>query len=834
MLFVAEDRDLLHPETSDAEARSLYEQHFGSARLRRLAATRTGSRHSDLWEAHRLVTDALGGDGNQQLGLPGLAASLYGPDATGLLRDAHLSNRYLLAAIRALSQIKDKQTGSLRPVDYRNLDSEELGGVYEGLLAYIPQYDPAARTFTLTAAPGSERKTSGAFYTGSVLIGLVLDDTLDPLIDTALRGPEPEKALLAITVCDPACGSGHFLVAAARRIAKALAGYRVGDTEPAPEHVRAALRDVVSRCIYGVDRNDLAIEIAKVALWLETLERGKPLAYLDAHLKVGEALLGATPALVRNNIPDAAFTPLYGDDKTWTSTLRKRNKEQRTTGQLDLFSICTLSVATPTVTARAVSLESTIDATLADVRARADAWRRLENDTELLNAKRLADAWCAAFVQRKGTGPDGSRSPAIIHGTLAKLQADPTDIDPHTAALVDQLAREYRFFHWHLEFRAIFQTTQDDEQPVSRHGWNGGFSCIIGNPPWDTLSPDTREFFGNLVPDIRRLSKAQKDEKIAVLLADPVYNDAWDDHQRRLFVTAHFLKSSGRYTLYAEGNLGKGGFNIYRSFAELALGFTRRGGYAGQIMQSGLYAGANASAIRKHLLDDCTWNSVYGFNNKGGTWFPGVALENFGAYSARSGIPAPPGHEIHAAFGMHRPETLIADLVERALVVDPADIRLQNPETYAIPDIRDPRAARLSRKLYRTCEATGTPVSGLPLRDYSREIDMSDKNNVFRETPSGVPVYEGRMIDFFDHRPKRYVSGHGNSSIWEATPFGSPRKRIEPQYYVDLRDLQNDETRARIQNYRIAFMDIADPGRQRSFVSAYAPQTTSAGTRCRR
>jgi N-6 DNA Methylase len=833
VLFVAEDRDLLHPLDCDQAARELYEKHFSSVRLRDLAASRSGSRHSDLWDAHRIITGALGGDGNETLALPGLAASLYEPDQIGLLRDARISNRHVLAAVRALSQVRDKQSGASRPVDYRNLDSEELGGVYEGLLAYIPKYDPDARTFTLTPAPGSERKTSGSFYTGSVLISLLLDETLDPLIDEALRSPDPEAALLGLTVCDPACGSGHFLVAAARRIAKALAAVRVEDLEPSPDQVRAALRDVVTKCIYGVDRNDLAIEIAKVALWLETLERGKPLAFLDGHLKVGDALLGTTPALLRRNLPDAAISVLLGDDKSWTSTLRQRNKLQRTTGQLDLFASSDLNVRSPNVLMQALTLESATTAaeTIEDVRARADAWRRLERDPDLVNAKFLADTWCAAFVQPKTVDAAGNKvnGPGITYETLSKLQGDPSDIDQRTKEMVNSLARTYRFFHWHLEFPGVFHPPADGGTTTDRGEWSGGFSCILGNPPWDTLSPDTREFFGELVPDIRRLSKAEKDSRIEQLLQDETYQRKWDTHQRKLFATVHFLKSSGRYTMYAEGNLGKGDFNIYRSFAELALTFTRAGGYAGQILQSGIYAGANASAIRKHLLDDCTWTAVYGFNNKGGTWFPGVTLENFGAYAACVATRPSANHEIRAAFGLHHPETLGAELAASALTFAPDDIRLQNPESYAIPDIRDPRGARLSRRLYRTWDAFGKPLGDLPLRDFSREIDMSDRNGVFGEGPSGLPVYEGRMIDFYDHRAKRYVSGHGNSSVWDETPFGSPRKQIVAQWYVQRNDLQNNDVRARTERFRVGFMDVADPGRQRSFVSAIIPPGVVCG-----
>jgi len=144
--------------------------------------------------------------------------------------------------------------------------------MYEGLLAYTPRYDVDARTFTLDIAAGNDRKKTGSYYTPSELIDLVLDEALDPLIDEALRAPDPERALLALTVVDPACGSGHFVVAAARKIASSLAIHRTGDTEPNPVALRAATADVIEHCVYGVDLNDLAIEITKVALWLEALD----------------------------------------------------------------------------------------------------------------------------------------------------------------------------------------------------------------------------------------------------------------------------------------------------------------------------------------------------------------------------------------------------------------------------------------------------------------------------------------------------------------------------------------------------------------------------------
>jgi hypothetical protein len=833
VLFVAEDRDLLHPVDSTptgTAARTLYRKHFSTARLRELAATRNGTRHSDLWDAHQIVTRALGTDGSPELALPPLASSLYGPDGIGLLAGARITNRYLLEAIRHLSQVRDKRTGTPTRVDYRNLDSEELGGIYEGLLAYVPRYDPAARTFTLTTAAGSERKTSGSFYTPSSLIALVLDETLNPLIDEALRAADPERAILDLTVCDPACGSGHFLVAAARRLARALATARTSDPEPSPTAVRDAMRDVVSRCIYGVDINDLAIEVAKVALWLEALTPGKPFAFLDHHLKVGNALLGTTPRLLAGNIPDQAFHPLHGDDKAFTNKLKARNKAERkhaeaeAAGQLS-WDICTLDIPTVDIAKRAHELDTTAADTISHVRARADAWRRLQADPDLQLARLVHDAWCAAFVQEKRP----ELGPSITHAALTSLRRDPDLMLPQVKELIQRTARQYRFFHWHLEFPGVFTVPEAGTNTDSPHGWNGGFSAVIGNPPWETLSPDTREFFSELVPAVRTLSKSVKEEHITELLLDPIYADKWDVHQRELFATAHVLKRSGRYVMYAEGNLGKGDFNTYRSFIEAALTLTKPGGFAGQIVQSGIFSGANVSAIRQHLFRACTWRSVYGFNNKGGVWFPGVSLENFGAYIARVAVEPPPEHELQAAFGLHDPAGLKSEIAHRVIGFDPALIEQQNPETFAIPDIRDAQSARISQAMYKAYPGLGKRVEGLPQRDFSAELHMSDRNGVFGSDPGGVPVYEGRMIDFYDHRAKTYVCGHGNSSVWQSRRFGDPEKQIVAQWRVALSDLPNAQVRERIRHFRIGFMDVADPGRQRSFVSAYVPPHAVCG-----
>jgi len=317
--FVAEDRAALLSPDATPDAKATYANYFSTARLRRISRIRSGGPHPDLWQAQRLVLDALGGDGLSELGLPALSG-LFDPDPRAikvagqpgrdLLIGAELSNHALLSAIRNLSWIEVKG-GRTQPVDYRNLGAEELGSVYEALLELIPRIDLADMSFRLETTAGHDRKTTGSYYTPPGLVSALLDTALDPLLDEAIGdgrdAAKAEERLLALTVCDPSCGSGGFLVAAARRIARRLAQVRSGEDEPTPEVVQHALRDVVGHCIYGVDLNDLAAELAKVSLWLEALEPGKPLGFLDARIRVGNSLLGTTPALLADGIPDVAF-----------------------------------------------------------------------------------------------------------------------------------------------------------------------------------------------------------------------------------------------------------------------------------------------------------------------------------------------------------------------------------------------------------------------------------------------------------------------------------------------------------------------------------------------
>lgn len=345
-LFVAEDRTLdglplLHPRDSSDTARTARERfslHYDTGRLREMAAEIKGSRHGDLWRQFQIVVGALSGDVNfaaarEHLALPALGSFLWDPSSTLALNGAELTNHDFLEALRDLAFTRQGKV--LRPVDYQNLGAEELGGVYESLLALTPQISADGARFTFSEFAGNERKTSGSYYTPDSLVQCLLDSALDPVVEEAITGksgPEAEKAILALKVCDPAVGSGHFLVGAAHRLARHLARVRAvaqGESEPSPLLYQHALRDVIGHCLYGVDINPMAAELCRVSLWLEALEPGKPLSFLEHRIQCGNSLLGATPALLATGIPDEVFTPIEGDEKEICKEFKRVNRDER-------------------------------------------------------------------------------------------------------------------------------------------------------------------------------------------------------------------------------------------------------------------------------------------------------------------------------------------------------------------------------------------------------------------------------------------------------------------------------------------------------------------------
>lgn len=730
-LFVAEDRELLLSPDAGTEARERYERWHSTARLRRLASRRRGTKHTDLYEALKLVMAKLGDDaGCPELGLPALASFLWSEDAIPHFAQAELANADLLEAIRALATVREGKV--LRSVDYQNLGAEELGSVYESLLELHPELNADAGNFELRVAAGNERKTTGSYYTPSSLISVLLDSALDPVLEEAAK--KGEEAILDLKVVDPACGSGHFLVAAAHRIAKRLASVRTGDEEPSPEATRHALRDVVSRCLYGVDVNPMAVELCKVSLWMEALDPGRPLSFLDAHIKCGNSLLGTTAALMAEGIPDDAFKALEGDDKEVAKALRKQNKLERE-GQLSLEdeTIDLVSGLQPQVE----RLEQADDATPEALHAKERLFRDLLHSDAYERAKLAADAWCAAFVQRKEK--DAPRiTTAVVRRIASGNGAVPLDV----AGEVRRLATEYASFHWEVEFPSIFGRAER------------GFDVVLGNPPWERVKLQEKEFFA-AYPAIAGARNAAARKKLIAALADddPPLHASWLAALHKAEGESHLVRATGRYPL-----CGRGDVNTYSIFAELMRSLIGRTGRVGGIVPTGIATDATTQFFFRDIVESGSLASLLSFENEAFI-FPAIhhATKFCLLTLAGSDATVPAAELVFFARGVSE----VYDN-ERRFTLAPDDFALLNPNTRTCPTFRSRRDSELTKAIYRRVPVLvreGDPDGNPWDVSLMRMFDVTNDSHLFHSEPGDgrVPLYEGKMVHLFDHRFGTYA-----------------------------------------------------------------------------
>ncbi|MFF4387853.1 Eco57I restriction-modification methylase domain-containing protein [Streptomyces sp. NPDC001552] len=805
-VFVAEDRQALHPPTASDDARKRYADYFSTARLRAQARRRHGTSHSDRYQALRIVLDALGDlEGRPELGLPALGGLFDKLPADAPLDELSLSNKHLLAAVRHLSVVRDTEAKRWRKVDYRTLDAEELGAIYESLLSLVPQHSASERKFELVDRLGNERKKTGSYYTPSSLVEVLLDSTLDPVIDAAQERGEDRVAadsrlnsvetvveeLLSLTVCDPACGSGHFLVAAARRIAKRVASVRESTPEPSADGVRHALHEVVARCLYGVDLNPMAVELAKVSLWMEALEPGKALGFLDGHIKHGNGLIGATPALLRGGIPKEAFKAVEGDDPTIATRWQKENQEQRE-GIYMLDAELEESV-TVTNTAFATELRAVVDKAptdeLAQVRALARRYQAWGESSAYRDALHTADAWCAAFMWEKtDTAPPPVTQRVFLALRDSEGSSDGTGARRETHKEIYRLAEEYRFFHWHLEYPEVFTVPDDpaaspDVDPVT--GWAGGFDCVLGNPPWDKVDFEDKKYFSVVEPRLAAVAGTARRTEIAKWAAEnPEEGSRYQSARRRVKSSFLFLGSSGAYPQLRRGLSVKGVTMLQTDqlFTERFISITAPEGRCGTVVPTQIATGAGAQFLFQDLTQRGAVKHLYDFENgRREKLFPAVHSSYQFALISLTGRDLVESTAFFAFFLGHPDELSDGRAV---FTLSPAEIALINPNTGTLPVFRTRRDAELTAAIQRR-----TPVlvdekrpdgNSWQITFKTTPFHMTDDSDLFRSRQTleaagwelggntfvrgderMLPLYEGKMTHLFDHRWNSYY-GVGN------------------------------------------------------------------------
>ena len=511
-LTVAEDRRLIISIGEHAERnQTIYRDNYSIGRLRdRAEGVLEDSGFGDLWlgltQTFKLFADS---NDTNPLGIPPLNGDLFSQTTIPDLETAQLSNLDLLKAVRWLMFYRERNVQ--QRVNYAALNVEELGSVYESLLDFRPMVskEPEGRKFELGV--GSERKTTGSYYTRPELVRELIQSALVPVIEDRLaeaeqqmKGQSPEairsaksKAILDISVCDPACGSGHFILEAARQLGKELARIRVGEDEPTPEQFHIAVRDVISHCIHGVDVNPLAVDLCKLALWLEGHWAGKPLSFLDHRIRCGNSLIGVLdPGIMANGIPDEAFDPVTGDDKRVAASYKKRNREERLVGQKRLdFEQTPIEHGDEYAELFGMRLDFPEDKP-SDVKRKAELFEKARGGADWWHDWTAANLWTASFFLPLNRLDDPliptqeSFSSYVLHRKERLQMTEPAN----------SLAGDLRFFHWHLEFPDVFE--------------RGGFDVVLGNPPWDRMLQPEEEHWADDPYIAAAQTKAERSRRI--------------------------------------------------------------------------------------------------------------------------------------------------------------------------------------------------------------------------------------------------------------------------------------------------------------------------------
>jgi len=466
-LLVIEERNLIYKENlteDETKLKDIYYQYYSIQRLTFLVnkAIYIDPKKTDLWQSlmttFRLFEDRSYG---KELGIDALSSGIFNQNAIKSIESTILNNRDVLNVFKSLVTFENENRQIIR-VNYADLDVEEFGSVYEGLL----EFEPVVENDVFRFKQGDARSSSGSHYTPEELVKPLITHSLDYIIAEKLKEADSEKSLLSITVCDVACGSGHILLSAARRIGFELARIRSNEDQPTPTVLRVAIRDVIKNCIYGVDLNPLAVELCKVALWLEAHDPGEPLNFLDHHIKNGNAILGlAHYEELQNGIASEAFKAVPDDEKTIASAFKKRNDEERKSQMSELFDLNTVNEDFVDVQKSINQFNQMPENTSEQIEKKAKAYVDLTSGKKWFRLKQLANLQVAQFFIPKITE---NKEKFTTHSKYKTYLNSGAQILDRGASMA--IAEQKKFFHWFLEFPEVFQ--------------QGGFDCILGNPPF--------------------------------------------------------------------------------------------------------------------------------------------------------------------------------------------------------------------------------------------------------------------------------------------------------------------------------------------------------------
>lgn len=834
-VLTVEERGLLHPDGVPEAAIKLYAEGYSLKRLRERSIKRNAhDRFSDLWEAQKIVFRSLA-KGEPRLALPALAgifAKTQCPD----LDAAKLENRSLLFAVFKLAWLRE-QTGLSR-INWRDMGPEELGSVYESLLELVPQITQDGRTFTFASGSetkGNARKTTGSYYTPDSLVQVLLDSALEPVVQSTITAnpDNPVEALLKLSIVDPACGSGHFLLAAARRLAAHVARAQTNGTPSAAEY-RHALRQVVGRCIYGVDLNPMAVELCKVSLWMEAVEPGLPLSFLNSHIQHGNALLGTTPALMESGIPDVAWDAIEGDDKKIASALKKRNK-QANKRALTLDTLWSAPEQEAEVVARSVAdLEAVSDVDVFALESKEAQWTDILDSETYRHQRFVADAWCAAFVWPKAPGPLAEAAPTNdLWWQIRDKQGHPPDL---TVKTINELALQYRFFHWHLAFPQVFK--------------RGGFNVVLGNPPWELTELKEKEWFAERRPEIAAARNGALRKKMIAELAvsSPELHQEFIMSQRFYSGSSYFLGNSGRFPF-----CGRGRINLYAVFAELMRDRLKVGGHLGCVVPSGIATDDTTKFFFQDIVMNRSIVSLLDFENVG--FFPSAGQGHMNRFCLLCVTSDEEGPS-YPSFVFRAQKVDDTRDEDKIIRLSADDLELLNPNTRTCPAFRSRRDSELAKAIYRLVPVfvrdidegqSGENRWGVSFRQglfnstsashlFRTADELSEENyrlhgNQYEgDKGTYLPLYEAKMMQLFNHRYGDYQllpdghTGHILPDIPDSR-LANPDYCVLPHDWVYEKDVDNVLAGTWSAGWLLGFRKVTNDANARTLVISVLPKS---------
>ncbi len=750
--------------------------------------------------------------GDPSIGLPAYNGGLFASEAAPMLDRVRLSDAEIAQIIYDLSHAKDPQN-QRRFVNYRDMSVQQLGSIYERLLEREPVRDEAGK---IIVRPNPyARKDSGSFYTPQELVDLIVDRTLKPLVEERLKAFEekadalksdrrpklerraelervdPAVAVLDLKVLDPAMGSGHFLVTAVDFLSDYIAelieyvpavpswldGGYVSPLEGRVEAIRGEIirrsresnwvldeaqltdqaiirRMVLKRCIYGVDKNPLTVELAKVSLWLHSFTVGAPLSFLDHHLRCGDSLVGLH---VRASIKDLEkIAHLFVGSAI-------QGAETATNGMQLIEEMSDSDVSE--VRESAVLFQG-VEETTADLRGLLDflcGWRWLTAGLKKKEYKAFETPLVMTLSQRAATA-----FKLLAHGPR---QVDEDHRDPHDATFarfselwhdVRAIADRERFLHWEAAFPGVWRNWQNNRP-------QGGFDAVIGNPPWDRIKLQEVEWFATRDPELAHAPTAAARRTGIQRLRDrgsPLTAE-YDAARTRSESLARMVRSYGDYPL-----LGGGDVNLYSVFVERAMSLIKPDGIIGLLTPSGIYADKTAARFFKSVSTSGRVGGLFDFENRK-IFFKDVHA-SFKFCALIFGGEERQFDQTECAFFLS--DTKAIQDEDRCFPLTAVDFARVNPNTGTAPVFRRRRDAEITRRIYERhpviVERRDDEERRVWSIKYSRMFDMSNDSHLFRTAAQldeegfysvecnrwkkgkelYLPLYQGRMINQFDHR----------------------------------------------------------------------------------